>query len=149
MTAMTHTIKCGKCRGRHETVQQVRECKGEPKQPARQDTLFVKPRRGPVTEDGMYRLGETVYKVQIAVHGSGKLYAKRLVHQSDDTWRFVFESGAIRKLGAADKMTLEEAKAFGKLYEVCCVCGATLTDDSPGGSIEQGIGPICAGKVFG
>lgn len=35
------------------------------------------------------------------------------------------------------------AKAYGKAYGVCCVCSRTLTND---GSIERGIGPICAGR---
>ena len=101
----------------------------------------------PVTEAGMYRLGETVYKVQKAVHGSGHLYAKELVLDEDAegyrSARFEYAQGAIRKLHAEDKMTLEQAKEFGHLYGVCCKCGATLTDEN---SIEAGIGPICAGK---
>jgi hypothetical protein len=40
-------------------------------------------------------------------------------------------------------MSLEEAKAFGRLYGVCVRCGATLTDEQ---SIEAGIGPVCAGR---
>jgi hypothetical protein len=33
------------------------------------------------------------------------------------------------------------AKAFGKAFSKCCVCGQTLTNDE---SIARGIGPICA-----
>lgn len=33
------------------------------------------------------------------------------------------------------------ARAFGKAWRTCCVCGRTLLND---GSIEAGIGPICA-----
>ena len=35
------------------------------------------------------------------------------------------------------------AKAYGNAWSKCCVCGQTLTND---GSIERGIGPICAKK---
>jgi len=35
------------------------------------------------------------------------------------------------------------AKAYGKAWSRCCVCSRTLTND---GSIEAGIGPICAEK---
>jgi hypothetical protein len=35
------------------------------------------------------------------------------------------------------------AKAYGKAWSRCCVCGQTLTNDV---SIENGIGPICAEK---
>ena len=38
-----------------------------------------RPVRSSITEDGMYVKDGVVYKVQFAVHGSGNLYAKRLV----------------------------------------------------------------------
>lgn len=120
----------------------------------------------PVTlEAGMYQMDETIYKVQLAVHGSGNPYAKRLVktdrcrecdgveeydhdgvtgHKYDPKWTFEYAPGAIRELRPEHRMTLEEAKAFGALYGTCCVCGRTLTNET---SIEEGIGPICGGRV--
>jgi hypothetical protein len=89
-------------------------------------------------EDGMYVLGERIIKVQEARNGSGNLYAKELIDGS-----FEYVPGLIRKMKDARRMTLDEAKAYGKLYGVCCVCGRDLTDE---GSIAAGIGPICAGK---
>jgi hypothetical protein len=38
---------------------------------------------------------------------------------------------------------VEAAKRIGLLTGTCCVCGRSLTNE---GSIEAGIGPICAGK---
>lgn len=101
--------------------------------------------------DGMYRKDGEIYKVQVAVHGSKRLYAKKLVKLDEPrqmakgvrTHEFEYASGAIRTLTPADKMTLEEAKAWGALYGTCCCCGALLTDEN---SIEAGIGPICAKK---
>ena len=78
-----------------------------------------------VNLEGMHKVGDRIFKVQVAVHGSGNLYAK----------------GAMRFLSADTKMTLEEAKQFGALYGTCCVCGRTLTNED---SIEAGIGPVCA-----
>lgn len=106
---------------------------------------------GPVTE-GMYRRGDRIFKVQKAVHGSGNLYAKELLPLDEPhvmktktvTHYFKYAPGEIRKLSGADRMTLEEAKAWGALYGTCCVCGATLTDER---SIAAGIGPVC-GKRF-
>lgn len=102
--------------------------------------------KAPLT-DGMYRLADgTIYKVQVAVHGSGNLYAKRLVLDASVTpahVSFEYEQGAMRKLTIADKMTLEQAKEFGALYGTCCMCGRTLTDER---SIANGIGPICEGR---
>lgn len=101
-----------------------------------------------VTEDGMYQTSDgTVYKVQIAKQGSGRLYAKQLTeHKTEDgsSWSFEYASGAIHRLTPADKMSLEQAQEFGKLYGVCCRCAADLTDEE---SIARGMGPICAGKM--
>lgn len=109
--------------------------------------------------EGMHRVGDEIFKVQRAVHGSGNLYAKRLVMVEPDcggcangepcgagcAWSASFEyaPGIVRTLSAETKMTLEQAKEFGALYGTCCVCGRTLTDEK---SIEAGIGPVCAGK---
>jgi hypothetical protein len=97
-----------------------------------------------VEQDGMYQMPDgTIYKVQAAkVQGSGHLYAKRLVVE-DGTGTFVYAPGAITRLDASMRMTLEQAKAYGKLYGVCCKCGSPLTDEV---SIANGIGPVCAGK---
>lgn len=130
------------------------------------DTLMALPRRATpkagaapstqVTQDGMYRTPDgEIIKVQVAVHGSGSLYAKRLVkldvpkivRGKERTHEFVYEAGLINRISPAMKMTLEDAKAWGRLYGACCVCGTTLTDDSIDGSIERGIGPVC-GKRF-
>lgn len=107
-----------------------------------------KPANNPITEDGMYRNPETgeIFKVQKAVHGSGKLYAKALVVVDPEppaVVRFDYAPGMIYKIKPEWKMTLEEAKAFGALYGTCCVCGRTLTKEE---SIDAGIGPVCAGK---
>lgn len=96
-------------------------------------------------EPGMYRTPDgTIWKVQLAVHGSGKPYAKRLVVEPGQPGTFVYEPGAITRLRADHRMTLDDAKAFGALYGVCCQCGRTLTDE---GSIADGIGPVCAGRL--
>ncbi|MGV8846363.1 DUF6011 domain-containing protein [Tessaracoccus sp.] len=113
----------------------------------------------PVSLEGMHRLGQDIYKVQLAVHGSGRPYAKLLVIDEPDcggcqngedcvppcAWGAHFEMapGAIRRLSEATRLSLEEAATFGQLYGVCCVCGATLTDED---SIAAGIGPICRRK---
>lgn len=120
------------------------------------------PQAPPPLVAGMYRMGEDVYKVQVAVHGSGLPYAKLLAqtgdcrecgwtqesHESDHefkaAWRFEYAPGAIKVLFPEHRMTLDEAKAFGALYGTCCVCGRTLTNEV---SIEAGIGPICGGRV--
>lgn len=106
-----------------------------------------------LTECGMYRTEDgTLYKVQKA-RGSEHLYAKKLTRIGGERltennevvrWEFVYERGALYRLTPAMRLTLEQAKAFGIQYGVCCVCGAFLKDAT---SVAQGIGPICAGRV--
>lgn len=93
-------------------------------------------------EVGMYRVEGQVYKVQMSqgYYGEpGRLYAKLLTENG-----FEMAPGAIRKIRASHRMTLEEAKEYGRIYNVCCVCGRILTDEK---SMAEGIGPKCAGKV--
>jgi len=99
---------------------------------------------GTTTEDppeGFHEVGGIVYKVQRAVHGSGKLYAKQLDADTGD-WDYVGRR-PLRDLSPDTLLTLERAKELGHLYGRCVRCGATLTNES---SIEAGIGPVCAGK---
>lgn len=119
------------------------------------DALFACPRKPKAAkprvnvEEGFYVLADGGYaKVQKAVHGSGNLYAKRLIHgdvgngnTASVSWEY--EAGLINKMGDARKMTVEEACEFGKLYGVCMACGRTLTDET---SIALGIGPVCRNK---
>jgi len=106
--------------------------------------LPAAPKAAPVElEDGMYKVGDAIYKVQHAVHGSGRQYAKQLV-ENDGEWSFEFAAGAISKIRPEHRLTMEQAAEFGALYGTCCVCGRTLTDEK---SIERGIGPVCAGRL--
>jgi hypothetical protein len=99
---------------------------------------------GPAPE-GMHKFGGVIFKVQRAVHGSGRPYAQALVEApgSDSGWTFEYVPGAIKNLSSATKLSLAEAKAFGALYGTCCACGRTLTNED---SIAAGIGPVCADK---
>lgn len=114
--------------------------------PARRNTPEIE-------ADGMYRDPATgdIYKVQVAVHGSGKLYAKKLVKLDEPvmkrgkeaTHEFEMAWGAIMRIKPEWRMTAEDAKEFGKLYGCCCRCGLTLTDEV---SIAEGLGPDCRKK---
>lgn len=109
--------------------------------------------RTPDLEVGMYQTPDgDLYKVQES-RESGKLYAKKLVRLDTPrelkggkvrTHEFAYEAGAIRKLTADMRMTLEQAKRWGQRYGTCCVCGATLINST---SIEEGVGPVCGGRV--
>jgi len=102
--------------------------------------VFVQEETTEELDLGMYQVDGVIYKVQRAVHGSGFLYAKRWDEESQS---FEKETGAIRKIRASHRMTLEEAARFGQITGTCGHCGRTLTDED---SIAAGIGPVCAGK---
>ena len=142
------SIKCGNCGQTHYSVFDVKMCYSQPEDtrvelPEVEETseqLPVKAAHAKVEGQGMFRHNGKVYKVQKAVHGSGNLYAKILVHGT-----FEFAKGMIAKLDESERMTLEEAKEYGKLTGSCCNCGRELTNPD---SVAQGIGPICAGKDY-
>ncbi|UYL88152.1 hypothetical protein SEA_EVAA_40 [Gordonia phage Evaa] len=92
--------------------------------------------------EGFWVVEGEIVKVQIAVHGSGRPYGKRL---DTETGKFVYGKGLLGPIrrGEAERLTLDRAKALGHLYGRCVCCGATLTNEE---SIEAGIGPICASK---
>lgn len=99
-------------------------------------------------EDGFYMMDDKVYKVIVAVHGSGRKYAKQL----DDKGRWQMSPGSVRLLRPENKMTLDQALEVAKhvatdvngaLYGRCFRCGRELTDED---SIERFMGPVCAAK---
>lgn len=91
-------------------------------------------------EVGLYLVDGVAYKVKRAVYGSGFLYAYRWDEASTS---FVKEAGAVRKIRASHRMTLEEAGPYGLAMSACAHCGRPLTDEE---SIARGLGPICAEK---
>ena len=99
-------------------------------------------RAEPITE-GWYDLHGSIIKVQQAKYGSGRLYAKRLV-EDDGGWRWRYESGLVNDLDDADRLSVEQAQKYGRLYGICVVCGRVLTDET---SIERGIGPVCSRRL--
>lgn len=98
----------------------------------------------PVTEVGMYRNGGNIYRVRWNRAGTA-LYALRFVPEATTkSERLAYETGAIKRLSANDRLTVQEAEEIGALYGICCVCGAELTDAK---SVQRGIGPVCAKNV--
>ena len=90
-------------------------------------------------DEGMYRVGEDIFKVY-RTRETDRLVTKTLTEDG-------FEYTGMKPLSfikAEHRMTLDEAKAYGKVTGTCCVCSRKLTRES---SIQAGIGPVCAGKV--
>lgn len=99
---------------------------------------------GEALELGMYRKADgTMYRVYPA-RQSDRILAKRLVSDGEGGWEFEYAGMASRFVKADEKMTLEEAKAWGAQFGTCCVCAALLSDPV---SVAAGIGPKCAQRV--
>ncbi len=95
--------------------------------------------------EGTYRTPDgDIYRVVLAVHGSGRPYARKLVVVEHGHAEWEMAKGMVFRLRPEWKLTLEQAAEFGRLYGVCAHCAAPLTDPT---SIARGIGPICAGKL--
>lgn len=79
-----------------------------------------------------------VYRVQRS-KSSGKLYALRVLEGGGTE----YAPGMVTRLDPSRKLTLEEAKAWGRRTGTCCACYRTLTNPA---SIEAGVGPVCRAK---
>jgi Family of unknown function (DUF6011) len=119
-------IRCGHCKGYHDTVAQVRAC----------SNLATVQSDTPVTEEGIYTVDGAVYKVLLS--GSGRLYASIFTVESK---KFEYAPGRIKWLRAEHRMTQQQAAEFGHLHGVCCACSRLLSRDE---SVKRGYGPTCA-----
>lgn len=103
--------------------------------------LFAMPTVNELAE-GMYRVGEDIFKVYFTrgdEEHAPQLVTKQLI---EDHFEYTGKK-PLRFIKAAHRMSLDEAKAYGKVTGTCCVCGRKLTNEA---SIADGIGPICATK---
>lgn len=112
------------------------------------DLLFAAPKtvvKAPTTplEAGMYRQADgTLVRVYFG-RQSGQMLAKKVVG-SDGDYGFEYMGKADRFVTADQRLSLDEAKAWGRMTGTCCVCAAHLDDPT---SVEAGIGPVCATRV--
>lgn len=108
-----------------------------------------------VSEVGMYRVGERIFKV-LPSRSSDRHYAKELTgfhwedklplaDQENTDLKFTYAKGAMYLIKAEHRMPEKMARAFGELTGCCCCCGKLLTDPE---SIRKGIGPVCEKKYF-
>lgn len=103
-------------------------------------------REAPKAAPGYYLHQGSCYVVVVGKENPDRTYAKRLSMPAPGSTKgsWVYAPGMLQTLATAPKMTLEQAKEFGKLHGVCCICGKTLSDPK---SVEAGIGPVCIKKV--
>lgn len=88
-------------------------------------------------DEGMYKVGDDIFKVYFTQ--AGHITTKQL---TEDGFEYTGRA-PLAAIKPEYRMTLDEAKAYGKVTGTCCNCGRLLTNEE---SIEAGIGPICASK---
>lgn len=144
------SITCGNCKKTHFSVSDVRSCY-EGGQMSSYTSVEETPIPTPtpigwtMADSGIYQEPSSgrIFKVYESVK-SGRILCKYLVvDKVRNKGKFVYMGLASRFVQHEWKMTEEDARKFGKVYGICCVCGRTLTDEE---SVANGIGPICAGK---
>jgi hypothetical protein len=141
-------MKCGHCKGKHDTVAEVKLCAGAFIPQVKPHTSVALKDKVTLTEPGMYMSAGVVYRVERSTRHADRLYAKRLVpvyfgaelHKIE----FTYDRGAVYRLEPGDRMTLEQVASLGKITGRCWVCRHKLTVAK---SIAAGIGPVCAKKV--
>lgn len=108
----------------------------------------------PVTEIGIYEVGDAIFKVTRSKK-TGGLYASRLIYTVGQAERltaagtvikakYEYEFGAIADLRASHRVTAERAKALSIIFTSCIVCGRHLKNAL---SVERAIGPVCWKRV--
>lgn len=127
------SIRCGACKGRHETLAAVRSCNTSTSSAT---ARMVRP-PGPAAE-GVYRRGEKIFRVSIN-RNTGRAYAEEWIAGA-----YSYAKGWVLKLRPDERLTLDEARAWGRANVRCIRCGTRLERKE---SREAGIGPICAGKI--
>lgn len=113
-------------------------------------------------EDGVYKVGNDIFKVKHSKNH--RQWAHKLHLEEPDCggctngepcvdgpcpWVATFKyAGTPAKHGITPehKLSYEDAKAFGALYNICCCCGRLLTNEL---SVYLGIGPVCGDREFG
>lgn len=88
-------------------------------------------------DEGMYKVGDDIFKVYFTQ--AGHIATKQL---TEDGFEYTGRK-PLAMIKPEHRMTLDQAKEYGKVTGTCCNCGRLLTNED---SIEAGIGPICAGK---
>jgi hypothetical protein len=110
------------------------------------DDVYIKP---VVLEDGMYKVGDTFYKVKHSQNNKQWAHKLYLTKHGDGTATGSFRyAGKPATFGIAPEHALsyEDAKEFGALYNMCVCCGRLLTNEL---SVVLGIGPVCGKRQFG
>ena len=155
----TISIVCGHCGKTHGSIAAVRNCSTV--YPFDPDT-YIAPSVEVVPEESLYEIpttpqptlgkndklregiyfhGDAFYKIRTSKNGFP--YAMLLQVDENDKHEWVYAPSVAKNLRHSERMEIEGLKNYGKETGRCILCGRELTNPV---SVEQGIGPICAGR---
>jgi hypothetical protein len=98
-----------------------------------------KERRAAITE-GFYRVGDDFIRVKVS-RSSGNPYGMLL---NRETHKFEYAPGVLKGVSPDNRLTLEDAAAYGINSGYCLICSKELTKEE---SVKRGIGPVCAKRL--
>lgn len=153
----------GEYEGAREAMTEMLDSTGWTKGQASEfiDFLFSQPKRqaadavddaGEALSPGMYVAADGTV-IKLVLSQAKNLYGKALVEIGGvrltdlgevHNFEFQYLPGLQNAAKGGHRMSLDEAKAFGIQYGVCCVCGTDLKDAK---SVARGIGPVCAKRL--
>jgi hypothetical protein len=131
------SIRCGHCKGEHETFPEARECsrawyaaRAAPASAPEPEAPAQEAQAAPL-EPGLYESGPKVFRLA-----------------EDGSWALLSSTGrwmeAARAPYRPERMSVEAVAALGRRHVRCVVCGTALRKPE---SKARGIGPVCATKV--
>lgn len=91
-------------------------------------------------KEGFYRVGDDFIRVKIS-RSSGNPYGMLL---NKETHKFEYAAGILRGVNPDNRLTLEDAAAYGINSGYCLICSKELTKEE---SVKRGIGPVCAKRL--
>lgn len=108
----------------------------------------------PLEEGGLYLVGTRVFRLHLG--DSGRLYAKvlaelavpRTASNGIRRFRWEFAKGVMRSIRPENRLTREQAEAFGRRFSCCVRCGIELDPnitDRDGN--KRYVGPVCEKKM--
>ena len=137
------SIRCGTCKGRHETVAEVRECgvrADPPSDGANRAAAGLVRALGATqaAEEGVYRVGGRIFRV-VTKAGKNHAVAEEYVRGA-----YLYARGWVFRLQPSQRLTLDEAAAWGRAEVRCIRCATRLTTEE---SRAAGIGPKCRNMI--
>lgn len=102
------------------------------------DRLTARASGGPLPDPGLYLVDDVIVKVYLT---QNRRLATKVLRVDGSTGSFVYAPGWLSKVQADQRLTEDQARAFGKQHGFCCACARDLDDER---SLAVGYGPVCA-----